>query len=779
MIRRMVVLLVIGATALLGGSVAGQTKPELPEVENTQISRTELARKSEAAIRRGVRFLISRQNPDGSWGNGSSTDAEAGNTALVALALLSCGESHQSPPLDRAIKFLKKSQPQKALHATYSVALRACVYAQLPEVLRKTELPADLRWLQENLIKTGKRRGMYDYGEGESLGGDYSNSQYGVLGVWYAALAGLEVPRNYWKLVEDAWRAGQLDSGGWGYVPGERGGEYASMTAAGAATLFITNDYLHARDAEDLSRITVNAPIEQAIEWLGRNFAVEHNPGRDTRLGEQVRADKALLDILGELGRNSGTYVHYMLFGYERVGEASGLTRFGPHRWFNEGADYLIRTQAYDGSWTGTIGSEADTAYSLLFLSRGRAPVVIQKLQFDGRWNNRARDASAFTHFMRRASERHVNWQVVSLDAPADELRESSILYAVSDRAIKLSDTQKHRLRAYIHQGGLLVCVNEGKTNDFAQSIETLVRELFPQYAFRDLPRDHPVYTANFPVSVPTEPIRGLSNGVREWIVLYPAGDMSWKWHSNAGGFTPRMSPFASLANLHLYVTDRANPRFKGEDSWIERNPGVQTTRVARLARIPYDGNWDPEPAGWVRLANLMANLDQVDLKVQPLPMPQNGATHPLAHLTAVQSLQLAPSLKDALRGYLNSGGLLLLDAAGGTAEASGSFDPLLRELFPTVKIEPLPLDHAIYRGSKSGGEDIEQVKYRRSRDLQPVHIPRLRGATVDGRLIAIVSYEDLSGALVGYSTAGLNGYSPDSAADLVRNIILWRAVSR
>jgi hypothetical protein len=341
---------------------------------------------------------------------------------------------------------------------------------------------------------------------------------------------------------------------------------------------------------------------------------------------------------------------------------------------------------------------------------------------------------------MRRASERHVNWQIVSIEATGAELRQSPLLYVASDRPLKLDEAEKARLKEFILQGGLLVCVNEGQTDEFARGIETLARELFGGYKFRDLPRDHPIYTSNFPVTMPTDPIKGLSNGVRELVVLYPTGDMSWKWQSSAGSFVPRTSPFASLANLHLYVTDRANPRFKGEDTWVERNPGAQTTRSARVARIKHDGNWDPEPAGWQRLANVMANFDSLDLKVEPTIQLKDVA---LAHLTSTTSIRLGGEVKNALRDYLNAGGLLLIDAADGAG---------------------------------FGGQEIKQVKYRRSQDLAAVNIPRLRGATVNNKLIAIISHEDISGGLVGYSTAGINGYAPVSATDLMRNMILWRA---
>src|SRR5450432_425348 len=566
MLRRFAPLLVCLFAAF---PASGQTTRE------DIFSRTELSQKSEEAISRGVKFLLSRQNADGSWGAGMETDNEGGRTALVTLALLSCGESHQSPALDRAIKFLKTAQPQKAYRGTYSVALRACVYAQLPDPAKNIELRSDLRWLEETMIDRGDRRGMYDYNKRPTLGGDFSNSQYGVLGVWYAAQSGLEVPRAYWKKVEDAWHAGQSADGGWPYMPGNRR-SYASMTAAGAATLLITNDYLNSRDSADLLRVTINKPLDDAMKWLADNFAVDVNVGRDTTLGEQQKApDPGVLDVFGRLGLGGGTQVNYMLFGYERVGEASGLTRFGPHKWFDEGADFLIRSQSDEGSWTGTNGTEVDSAYALLFLSRGRSPIVIQKLRFDGRWNNRPRDAAGFTYFMRRASERHVNWQIVSIDSSPVEMREAPLLYAASDREVKFSDEQKQHLKSYLDQGGLLVCANEGKTDEFAKSIVALAAELFPAYQFRDLPKDHPIYTANFSVSTPVNPIRGLSNGVRDLIVLFPAEDMSWKWQSVGGALSPKNSPYATLANLSLYVTDRANPRYKGEDSWVDADAQI------------------------------------------------------------------------------------------------------------------------------------------------------------------------------------------------------------
>ena len=40
-------------------------------------------------------------------------------------------------------------------------------------------------------------------------GWDYSNSQYGVLGMWACQQCGFEVPIKYWQAVDNGWRQHQ------------------------------------------------------------------------------------------------------------------------------------------------------------------------------------------------------------------------------------------------------------------------------------------------------------------------------------------------------------------------------------------------------------------------------------------------------------------------------------------------------------------------------------------------------------------------------------------
>jgi hypothetical protein len=744
------------------------------------IFRTTRSIQIQQAIDRAVKFLLSQQQSDGSWNTDGNTDWSVGRTALAALALLSAGVDGQSPRLTSAITSMRDT-PINAADRTYCVALRACVLAQLPGAAKRPELRADVQWLLKAMIDHGAGNGLYTYdaANGEQQG-DFSNSQYGVLGAWYAAEAGIEIPNNFWHRAETGWRSGQHADGGWGYMIGE-GDSYASMTAAGAATLFITHDHLHARDAYDLFRSPNNADIDHAIAWLGQHFAVDYNPGRDS---PPSRQSDLLSAFAAPQHPQGGFNLPYMLFGYERVGEASGLTRFGTHRWFDEGADFLIQSQLSDGSWPvdGSISGNpvVETSYALLFLTRGLSPVAVQKLQFGTRWNNRSRDVADFIFFLRHNTETHYNWQITQLDSSADELSAAPILYAASDRPFAPTAAEISSLRDYLLHGGLLVAVNEGERDMFTKSIEAIGSEMFPERTFKDVGPSDSAYAGNFPTAGVSQPIRVLDNGIRKLIVLFPIGDVSWRFQSAGGSPAFRQSPYSVLANIWASMSGSDQPLQKGVSTWMQRSDAQsEPPRKIALALLRFDGNWNPEPAGWERLSNILHNSGDLELQVDPIDLAKLTNTYPVAHLTCTTALKLSAEQLAALKKYLDNGGLLFFDAAGGSAEAAASMQAILASLYPAGTNDPLPIDHPIYAGSYAGGGKIDAVSYRRGSSLPATSFPRLRGITVNGKLIAIISEQDISAGLVGYAASGFAGYSPQSAAQIARATLLWRASPR
>lgn len=708
---------------------------------------SDAARRVDRAIVQARRFLLARQRDDGSWGNGGERDVDGGRTSLVLLALLSSGEPADSPAVQGALKYLRTITTR----TTYGTSLRAAALSLLPERLRKLELQADLRWLLKAMIEKGPDRGMYTYDDAIEGAGDFSNSQYGVLGVWYAADAGLEVPATFWRDVDAAWKRGQLPDGSWGYTSSRSRG-YASMTAAGAATLALTEEHLAL--PVDLARPRINQELERAVAWLGENFAVDRNVGLDSPAR----------------GFRGGTWLHYLLFGYERVGEITGFARFGEHRWFERGAEQLVRTQRGDGGWNAGMGPDVDAAYALLFLARGGAPVALQKLQFDGRWNNRPLDARRMSRWLRRGFERLVNWQVVSADAPLDEWRESPILYIASDRALRLNDDQKGKLRAYVEQGGLVLAVNEGPRDDFARSVQALVGELFSPHELRDLPPGHPLLKGNFDASGFHGKVQAVSNGVRELLVLVRGGDVTARWHGNVVGPRATDNPFSLVGNLWFSVTDGDQVLRKLERTWIERDPAARPQRALALARLKFQGNWNPEPAGWTRLSNLLANEGVLELHVESCPIDATLVPDrfPVAHLSSAGEFALEAGELRELKRYLDAGGLLVCDAAGGGTDAAVSIERMLARLYPDAPLVRAAPDDPLLRG-------IDAVSYRRhaAETLRLGTSSRLKALRVNGRVVAVVSGEDLSAGLVGYPRDRIVGYTPASAARVVRQVLL------
>src|SRR5204863_8412970 len=157
------------------------------------------------------------------------------------------------------------------------------------------------------------------------------------------------------------------------------------------------------------------------------------------------------------------------------------------------------------------------------------------------------------------------------------------------------------------------------------------------------------------------------------------------------------------------YVTDKSNPRFKGDDYWIDPLPRPLGRSTLELARLKCSGNWNPEPAGWTRMGNVLYNENHIVLKTYPVDCGLNNFTprdYAIAHLTNTGPVELTSQQEEALKKYLDAGGFLVFDAAGGSVDANLSMDTLMKRLYPAASIAWLPDNHEIY-STKFGGSEI------------------------------------------------------------------------
>ncbi len=731
------------------------------------------------AIDKGRDYLYSRQQ-HGNWelvqtpnladpNNPSPNNMQFGGmTAIATFALLAAGESPQNPKLKESINWLKHAK----MKGVYAISLRAQVWNMVPQDASVREaMTLDRNLLLQAVCTKGNSLGFYGYGVNTPKDqSDKSVSQFGVLGLWALNQAGTEIPSNSWRLFEDHWRMQQMDGGGWCYDTTRYPNlstslPTVSMTAAGVATLFITQDF-----TSMVPRTNGNVDdrwIDGGMKWLGAHF----NDIQPARL-------------------------YYSMFGISRVGLAAGYKYIGNTDWFKWGADLIVKNQSREGFWSDgfdNFNNVPETGLALLFLSRGRAPVMMNKLQYDvvigknsvpGTWNERPRDVANLTHMVGKNVEAEQSWQIVNLHQGFKDLHDAPLLYMAGNTAPKLSPEDQDHLRAYIEDGGIVVGHADASSSQFSEGFRKLGETMFPfpGRRFTALPDTHPIYTEQgFPrTGWRNKPIvQAITNGDRVLMLLLPSGDPAQVWQSQS--FPPiKQDPFGQLMiDIVLYAEDQQGLREKGSTYIVTRNDAIHADSTIKLARLKYAGNWDPEPGGWRRLANAMHNDRHIDLDAHIVDLTRDklDGTFQAAELTVGGPIALSDPERAAIRDYVSKGGTLVFDVAGGTSQSRSAAEGELEKLFPesaSKEISLLPATSPVYHA----GLDITEVTYRHSSRaaLGNLHVPRLRGIVQGNRVGVIYSPEDLVAGLVGQQVGGIIGYAPESATPLMENILTYAA---
>lgn len=701
----------------------------------------------DTAIERGVAYLLAQRNEWGHWESGPlGADREwAGQSSLVILALLTGGQNPRAAPLAEALSWLSA----QTLRGTYAYGLRAQVFALAGERYRN-QLESDLHWLVEAAHgENGAFPGAYTY---ESLAGrkderayDNSNSQFGVLGAWFATEADATAPGidEYWRRVEAHWLREQNPDGGWGYQ--NHAGSSGSMTAAGLTSLYVLLDRVHSRTGHKNATDTLGA-LSRGLDWLAREFTTE-NPHGDS------------------------AHKYYYLYGAERVGRASGRKYFRDKDWFRRGAAELLRRQSEDGRCGNGV---RDTSFAVMFLSHGRAPLLFNKLEHGDDWDNYLRDVAGLGRYAQHGLERLLNWQIVSLDGTLDDLLEAPVLYLGGRAAWSFTDAQLDRLREYSDRGGLVFAVAERGSPQFQQGIEALAQRLWPGQKLRPLRRSHPLLSGRVQYAIDQPPpLREVFDGVRTRLLLC-GEDLAQNW--NEYRLKKGRRDFELGVNVYLYATDKSAPRSRLATSTIAWEP-TDTPRTIRVARIQYDGGWDPAPHGWERLRAYMNNAAHTKLEVSAglaLDSPQLSE-YRVAHICGVDALQLTQPEIAGLRRFLTGGGTLLADCIDGSNEFRAALEEAVSSAL-LVRARSVPRGHALLGGDALADSlALTSVGYRRSvRAAGRGEPPPLMMYELGGHARVVYSPYDISVSLLGMPVWDLRGYESQSALRVMRNMLLY-----
>ena len=728
------------------------------------------------AVDEGRQALLAQQSQDGSWTEEKYPGAlfACGHTEMALYTLLYIGEH----PNSEAIRNATDAMLARPTDYTYALSWRIMALAKLQEKLTeglRDRAREELKKSVAVLVGGQGAHGGWDYRPIRASGYqaatqarfDLSNTQMAILALWEASQAGIEIPTSVWQRTQTLYlRLQHADDGSWNYGDpnnmdhGANSPGYGSMTAAGLATLFITSDLLEpgsgcpcgpGRSAKAPG--DMNRRIDAAMKWMEVNFTPDANP---------QCIDPTWMRL-------------YWLYGVERVGMASGYQYFGAHNWYQEGARSILAT-----NWM----TLPDLCFAMLFLYKGRAPVLYNKLQFKGEWNNHRRDIANLTSYIIKAKEQLFQWQTVGLPAPMEELHAAPILYITAETPPEFSEADKKKLREFTDTGGTILFEASCGNPAVRKWFKTFAKEVWPEWALKPLGPEHGSFLDPYRLRQRPE-IFGLDDGLRTFL-FYAMDDVSCAWSLKS--VASREYLFRWGINLYTYATDYSPLRTKLETADSAKPSERYATPIqvgsrqrVTLARLKYDGPWATgrQYRPMERLTQFLrdrlfltldadeAGLEAKDLKKEDVALLVGGGGE----------LTMSAENLEALKAYLGRGGFLWVESAGGSAD----FDKAVRKLAEDAGWELKPIDktHALLTGrfpTAVGYNVATGVEFRRA--LRVVRLGRayaeLVGIYQNGKLVGIHSPFDILFSLTGYEAYGLRGYKVEDAMAVAMNILLY-----
>ena len=758
------------------------------------------------AIDRGVQYLRVNQNSgtwEGFWLN-AAADMDGGVTALATLAMLNAGVKPDAKELQAALKYLR-SLPKRR---TYVVALITMVLGEARQARDLPIIQANVDWLLSTATRSGGRITGWSYPFDEGQQADGSNTQYALLGLYAAKTYGAKIGDAEWDQIRTQYLSTQAkqgtDEGYWGYL--RAGRPSFTMTVAGVSGLVI------AGLGQNLSRQELNSTtgvaakcgvyddsdaIQRGLNFIGRNFTFTKPRGAEAS-------------------------AFYNMYGIERVGRLTGQRFLGRVDWYREGCYYLVKEQRKDGAWSQSDGESYDTvtaiatSFALLFLSKGKTPVLISKLAYGDftmpdngaliergngsivGWNRKQQDVRNLTAFVSKElfGGMQLGWQVYdprrkNFDRPQDVLDEagvlvqSPILYLNGHDKPILRGQHKEVFKKYVEEGGFVLAEACCGSPEFTTGFTELIAELFPESKLEPVPPEHPIWTTFYAVPPAEFPkLRYLSRGCRTVMILSPEPLAGYWEESKYMAPTAQKQvnrgeqAFRLAGNIVAYATGMEPPAQRlttRKLTSLDKSDKAPPKGFLRPVQLRLPGEAPPAPGA---MRNLVTYL-QTNAKLDASPEVEIlGPDHPdlfkykFLYMHGRKSFTFNEAEVQNLKIHLTSGGLLLADACCGKPEFDNSFRTMVEAVFGKDKLVSIPLDDELY-SARINGTALTTVKRRETvavagADEGYVDLPpSMEGVKIDGRWAILYSKYDLGCAMEGHKSTDCLGHTRDSALRL------------
>jgi hypothetical protein len=759
-------LMIVGLTGVL--AIAGSASGQRP--------RESLVDDVKRGIEQGVDYLRQQEGGRGNWERSASYPG--GETSLVVLALLNSGVSPNDAVIQRGLRYLRTIPPSQ----TYVVGLQTMAFAEANQAQDKQRIAANVAWLVNGRSRSPAGGVSGWWYSANAAGSDNSNSQYALLGLYAGQQAGMAIPKDFWRAISDYYIRSQSEDGGWGYTPILRANSSLTMTVAGTCGLYIAGQEASVGEQRLDPKTGVSAAcgqyrendaIARGLAWIGRpgNFTFQY-----------------------------GGHTYYNVYGLERIGRLSGRRFIADRDWYREGCEFLLKQQRQDGSWPGgefNGSSMVTTSFALLFLSKGRTPVLISKLAWGPGedWNRKHHDVKNIAAYASKELFKGIPlaWQIQDarrmdgtdrnrILAEVGDLLMSPVVYMNGHRRPELTAVQKEILKQYLNEGGFVFAEACCGSTDFAHGFRELCEELFER-KLTPVPADHAIYKAHALVDPNEFPLERLDLGCKTVLVLSPkpiSGYIEDNLYKSGRG----VLAFRLIGNIIAYATGMEPPLPRGGTKKVT-DEKVDNTKLPRgflkVAQLRHDGDWQPAPRA---MRSLMKNLREeakLDVALQTEEAGLNSQAllqFSFLYMHGRKSFAFQPGDLANLRATLRGGGVLLADACCGSKDFDKRFREFAAALFPENKLESIPSSDELF-GREINGFAVANVRCRkemgdgRAGEFE-VGPPQIEGIRVNGRWVVIYSKYDIGCALEKGGAPDCLGHDHESALKIAGAAVLY-----
>jgi hypothetical protein len=392
-----------------------------------------------------------------------------------------------------------------------------------------------------------------------------------------------------------------------------------------------------------------------------------------------------------------------------------------------------------------------------------------------------------------RSMDLKYHWKNINLnDFDFDAKKLPSLLFS-GVRTLRLSQTHIQALREYILNGGMVICDSIAGSPYFYESAKKVFLEAFPESRFRVIPADHPLYHMLTDVESVKYPkksgmnkplLEGIYIGSRIGVLVSKYGlgcgwnrDLSRVGKLREAVYYDVKSANAIGMNLAAYVVGYAEVGLlEGQPEVFGQVDEKRPTDEFVFAQLKHEGAWNVHPGGATALLMKLRQYTAVRVNLKRVAVDaavDDLSSYPFLYLTGLDDFSFSPDAVNALRRYLNYGGVLLINNGMGL----GTFDKAVRrelvKILPGAGLEPISMNHHLYNSLLA----VDKVRYspvvaKNKPELK--NRPYILGVTIDGDLRVLYSPYDIEAGWLDAYYPLIRGYEPVYAQKLGLNIITY-----